>query len=514
MKGKTLLCLALVASMLFGVFMIGPVAAQSQTIGVEPQGVVNHNLGIGSSFTVEIWARNVADLAGLDFWLGYDTTVLTATSITNGGIFGGNYFLLASDINDAEGKLNYAFNEDPNDPGYDGDGKLAIIDFTVDSLGESALDLYETEFSDTMLPPTITHPPELDGYFSNVHMWLHAEAGLINLASPVGTDWHALLPGYCNRYQLTAWTSDSDSSGDLSICDNIKLKNITTLVEAEYGVDEVTVTINATYTEGRIDVNSPSSTSGGWTTGDGAYSDGGTSASIRSSKPSASQYYGAYGFDIPTDATINSVEVRLDAWGGEYIHLKVSEDGGGTWLASEWSVLTTGSETTYWVDVSGWTSWTPAKINLDKIRAQVWTYTSGGAGDMFLDWIPINVTYTVILPLYVEFDGHIQDFNMANPLYTQWHEIIPVFSNKHNLTSWTDNGASGLSAGDDIQLTNKVTEAVKSYQVDEVSTDIIVTKIAHGTPEFPLGSVLPIALIVAVIYVWWINKRKRVTKPQ
>ena len=508
--------MALVASMLFGVFMIGPVAAPSATIGVEPQGVVNHNLGIGSWFTVEIWARNVADLAGLDFWLGYDTTVLTATLIENGGIFGGNYFLLTSNINDAEGKLNYAFNENPADPGYDGDGRLAIINFTVDSLGESALDLYETEFSDSMLPPTITHPPELDGYFSNVHMWLHAEAGLINLASPVGTYWHALLPGYCNRYQLTAWTSDSDSSGDLSVCDNIKLKNITTLVEAEYGVDEVTVTVNMTYGEVRMNVNSPSTipAGSGWANPTYAYSSNDQYATTATA--GATQEYGGYGFNIPSGATITKVEVGYEAYtsGNDGIRITCSWNGGTSW-ATEYVVATLPStDTLTWVDFTSAIAWKPENLTDAKFRTRASYQYAGGKTQTNLDWIPVNVTYTVILLMYVEFDGHIQDFNMANPLYTEWHEITPVFSNKHNLTSWTDNGASGLSAGDDIQLTNKVTEAVKSYQVDEVSTDIIVTKIAHGTPEFPLGSVLPIALIVAVIYVWWINKRKRIIEPQ
>ena len=506
--------------MLLGVVMVVPVGAQSTTIGVEPQGTIDHNLGTGSWFTVEIWVRNVADLAGVDYKLGYDTTVLTATNVAYGGIFDPDYFPLSNQINDTEGWVFHGFMEAFGDPGFYGDGRAAIINFTVDSLGESALHLYDTKLGDsTPVPVPISHTV-IDGYFSNVHMWLHSEGGLIDLSSPVGTDWHELAPGYCNRYNITAWTSDSDSSGNLTVCDNIKLNNKTTSLEHEYGVDEVTVTINMTYgvEVKETTTNPPSSTSGGWTTPTGAYADGGTSASISSGKPSASQNYGGYGFNIPTGATIDEVKVRLDAWtgGNEEIHLKVSEDGGSTWLASAWNTQLGGSEVTYWVDVTGWTSWTPAKINSDNIQTQVWAQTVGGGNPVYLDWIPVkvNYTYTYQKVLYVEFDGHIQDFNWANPLYTGWHEIYPIFSHKLNLTSFTDNSPSGFSAGDDIQLTNKTTGVAKSYQVDEVSTDIKVTRIPHSTtPEFPLGSVLPIALIVALIYIWWINKRKRIIKP-
>ena len=134
--------------MLLGVFMVGPVGAQSTTIGVEPIDTIDPGLGTGSTFTVEIWIREIVDLAGVEFKLGYNTTVLTATTITYGGIFGVDYFPLISDIDDTEGYLVYGFMEAMGDPSFNGSGRAAIIDFTVDSYGDCALDLYDTKLGD------------------------------------------------------------------------------------------------------------------------------------------------------------------------------------------------------------------------------------------------------------------------------------------------------------------------------------------------------------------------------
>jgi len=730
MKGKTLLCLAVVTSMLLGVFMIGPVSAPSTTLGVEPSSIIDHSLEPDKTFKVEIWVRNVVDLYGFEFKLGYDTTVLTATLIEYGGIFGDKYFPWISKIYDDQGYLHYGAAENMLEPTFTGSARAANITFKVDSFGGSHLHLYDTILVEGTTGGDIVHDA-LDGYFVNV-MWLHAEGGLIDLSNPVGTDWHELCPAYSNTYNVTS-LEDRDSSGNVSHCDNIKLMNKTSEVERWYGVEKVTVTLNVTYGDEVTSTNSPSSTSGTWTNGQNAYADDGAFASVLSGEPSASQYYSAYGFNIPTDALIVQVRVRLDAqteqflwisgnddfvrrvttadpatvdtynwdtgqsrpygvewydgyvyyvdygtdyiynkteagtpianwdigafsgdpyglgcngthfaiadavddkiyitsmtapgtktqeftcdadtegvcwkdgywyatssgtdrvakyspggvqsttyslntsiaassgitWDGkywwigdsgtdlvykltqsdleggtytasydtpnadeqglsielvpdaeEYICLKVSNDSGSTWLTSEWNTTLTGPESTYWVDVTGWTDWTPANINSNNIRTQVWAYTNGTeANIVYLDWIPIEVTYITYLDtyMYIEFEGNIQDLTWTNPVSTQWHEIYPVF-NRYNLTFWEDYDDSGnLTLYDYIRMENKTSEVVDWYHVEGISTDIIVTELTHPIPEFPLETVLPIALIVAVVYVWWINKRKRIRRQQ
>ena len=407
MKGKTLLCLVLVTSMLLSVFMIGSVSAQSTTIGVEPMGVVDYSLGSGSSFTVEIWIRNVADLTGYEFKLRYNTSVLTATQNEYGGIFGPvtdvSYFWFADAIYDGAGYLYYGVSQAFGEPSFNGSGRLAKIHFDVDSSGGSALDLYDTIILDSAAAD-IAHA-SIDGYFSNVHLWLHAEAGLINLASPVGTDWHGLVPGYCHGYEITAWPGDHDSSGTLSICDDIALKNKTTSAEATYGVDEVAVTIK---TNSTIPVavmttqNSPASVPAGtWTNPTNAYSSNDVYAST--STANAAQQYGTYGFSLPSDSAITKVEVGFEAHTAavehdEWIGITCSWDGGTSWATEQTSddLPRSDPDTVTWFDFTGATTWTASKLSNANFRTKV-RYIKVGtvANPVYLDWIPVNVAYDV-----------------------------------------------------------------------------------------------------------------------
>jgi hypothetical protein len=141
--------------------------------------------------------------------------------------------------------------------------------------------------------------------------------------------------------------------------------------------------------------NNPSSTSGGWTNPTNAYADGGGYA--YSTTSTNSQMYGGYGFSIPYGAQIIQVRVRLDAWsnGNDDTELEVSIDGGSSWLPTSQTINVGGSETTYWVDVTSWTSWTPTAINNDNIRTRVTHVRVGGINTQYLDYIPIEVTYAI-----------------------------------------------------------------------------------------------------------------------
>jgi len=150
-----------------------------------------------------------------------------------------------------------------------------------------------------------------------------------------------------------------------------------------------------------------SSTSGAWTTPDGAYADGGLYAYTTSATaPGSQQNYGGYGFNIPTTASITKVRVRLDAWtaGNEQLKLEASEDGGSTFLATTATYSLTTTETTYWTDVTGWTTWTPSKINSDKIWIRVSALKVGGAAQVNLDWAPIEVTYGYLPAAHADID--------------------------------------------------------------------------------------------------------------
>jgi len=164
--GKSLI-LPLIVSMLLGLVMVGPVGAAGTTIGVEPKDTIDVNLRTPSTFTVEIWIRNVANLAGVEFKLGYDTSVLTADWIEYGGLFGSLFMPLINATYDDLGYLFCGFMRWPGQPGFTGDGKAAIIHFSVDSVGESILNLYDTLLGDTTPVPVPIDHVALDGYFRN-----------------------------------------------------------------------------------------------------------------------------------------------------------------------------------------------------------------------------------------------------------------------------------------------------------------------------------------------------------
>jgi len=314
MKMRKAFILFLIVSLLFGIVTINRMNAQAQglepetTMGVEPKSIVDPALVKGSNFTVQIWVRNVTNLAGVEFKLGYNTTLLNATKIDYGGIFGSTYFPLKSDIYDIEeyiykdldnsgnvtaddvrltdvhpylagstvtsgdadigqalvifigtdapyekhrenivvntvydsgeyiysdldksgnvtagdvrltvvppysagstvalgdadigqalvvfkgteppyekhrenvkvnnfydpgGYLHYSIMESFGEPGFTGDGKAAIITFTVDAEGESVLDLYLTKLGDSSSPPKHIDHTAINGYFANIYI--------------------------------------------------------------------------------------------------------------------------------------------------------------------------------------------------------------------------------------------------------------------------------------------------------------------------------------------------------
>jgi len=103
------------------------------------------------------------------------------------------------------------------------------------------------------------------------------------------------------------------------------------------------------------------------------------------------------------------------------------------------------------------------------------------------------------------------------PIGSDWHEIEPNFSTSWSLESWEDNGDGILSASDQVDMQRPSDPAPLWFHVEWVAPliiandgnpDMMVTE-KPPVPEFPLGSVVPIALFVAVAYLWLMKKRER-----
>ena len=98
-------------------------------------------------FTVDINVTNVDDLYGWEFKLYYDTTILTATSVTGNGtgkiLQSGQFFV--HERNDTTGLVWASCSLTGDVPGVSGSGDLATITFTLDGSGTSQLDLNPTK---------------------------------------------------------------------------------------------------------------------------------------------------------------------------------------------------------------------------------------------------------------------------------------------------------------------------------------------------------------------------------
>jgi hypothetical protein len=93
---------------------------------------------------------------------------------------------------------------------------------------------------------------------------------------------------------------------------------------------------------------------------------------------------------------------------------------------------------------------------------------------------------------------------VVNPIGTQWHELYPTYSKIWTLTSWIDNGDGGLSASDQIDMTNE-TGWIYWFHVDVVTITIhwtfktgpppggepIPGEVGESEPETPMTEMPP-----------------------
>jgi len=118
-----------------------------------------------------------------------------------------------------------------------------------------------------------------------------------------------------------------------------------------------------------------------------------------------SQVYRDYGFDIPDDATIEGIQVRLDWW-LDYIYLSTSSirvylswDGGTSWTdrrTASTERTSDGNPT----DIEGGTGytwgrmWSPSDFSDDNFCVRLVLITDSWQRDFRIDWVPVQVTYS------------------------------------------------------------------------------------------------------------------------
>lgn len=138
-----------------------------------------------------------------------------------------------------------------------------------------------------------------------------------------------------------------------------------------------------------------------------AYSDGqsGVSGSAQNiNGPGDRHRFNGYNFNIPNNAIINGIQIRLDWWinsvnGSNFIDVELSWDGGLNWTqiksttnestsVSNYSIL--GAPTDTWGR-----TWTPTELNSTNFMIRITTRSTVFSRDFYLDWIPVVVNYSI-----------------------------------------------------------------------------------------------------------------------
>ncbi len=201
---------------------MGSVTANPTTLNVDPPSIIDTGLVSGSNFTININVNDVTDLAGFEFFLNYTTAVLSATEITLGPFFPNDSVILHEETNDTLGYVRYVVNVPSGSLGINGSGTLATINFTVESTGETSLDLCLTEMLDSS-ENVIAHEV-YDGYFSNVAVH---DVAVINVR-PEPTE---VPVGESLTINVTI-----GNQGDLSETFNVTIYYDTTSIETRTGI--------------------------------------------------------------------------------------------------------------------------------------------------------------------------------------------------------------------------------------------------------------------------------------
>jgi type II secretory pathway pseudopilin PulG len=126
----------------------------------------------------------------------------------------------------------------------------------------------------------------------------------------------------------------------------------------------------------------------------------GTGTSCTGTDKDKHRYYN-YGLSVPSGATINGIEVRLDArvdatGGSPKLCVELSWDGGTTWTTAKSTNTLTTSEATYTLGGSADTwghAWNTTQLSNSNFRLRVINVASDTNRDFSLDWAAVKVTY-------------------------------------------------------------------------------------------------------------------------
>ena len=107
---------------------------------------------VGDTFTFDVRAENVVDLAGWQLDIGFDPAILEAIDVSEGGFLetdGGSTFFQGGSIDNVAGKITGLRAAQITGDGVSGTGSLLQVRFKAKSGGETALALSDFQFGST-----------------------------------------------------------------------------------------------------------------------------------------------------------------------------------------------------------------------------------------------------------------------------------------------------------------------------------------------------------------------------
>ncbi len=220
--------------------------AGSPAVSVQPRAVsAAWNPGMtwtDNIFFVDVYVQDVLALAGYEFTMQYDNTLLMFLDAF--GYWPWVDFLVTDDA--AAGQTNVLATAEPPivDVGFDGNSPMARLYFAVNwgAGGTCGLDLIVSKLGRPDATP-ITHSV-YNGFYSHPY-YLSFPGGIFPAyTDPTGSVWHEDYPTWSNTWTVTGWIDNGD--GTLSPSDQLFIDDGSGLPE-EYHVDQVTITIHWTF---------------------------------------------------------------------------------------------------------------------------------------------------------------------------------------------------------------------------------------------------------------------------
>jgi hypothetical protein len=516
---------------------------------------------LGESFDISVWLLGDGltdldpfwDVAGIDVYMNFNTTLMQAISvdIDPDGEFASfwpnNLTLLVDppEINNIDGYVRVAY---IGVPGPHGDhtapyGQINMFTVNFNATYES------TSYPPPTEPITLKNPTAYTGacFFDSI-------GGLVNLASPVGSQFNELSPHFITGpKEMTGWEDNGD--GELGIGDQIMLADLTTGFYFDYYINDLKGTLNVTLARSSEDYLWAASFGP-----DNLYYNGLPGRYVGTGDPynghGVPNWAGNFSMPYPVQS-VNSITVTALPFTADEYNYTLTEGVDYIVHDAENTIellhsLDVAIVNEHWVDgvnntLNGWPAINYVASGIESVYVDMHNgtarfgsntgyYSSWPSADMppggewwfdpdftwelesywatgyfagAFNWLDgsdwwINYTAASYMTIdyntdpttaFVDYSGTYADFlAVIDPTGTTWNEVYPKNWQSYTFVSWTDSDTSGdLSVGDWLEASGS-----RLFRVDGIGTDLATLRkpwICEDDPADPFFGVAPIVQV-------------------